>query len=125
MRLHIGTLGHEKPVRSWHIRSHFDPWGIELYRANNPETTGILSTDLAHFDATLSQRYPEDQYPNEVVRSKLFQADAVKFIRDNPWRFAQLCAIRFIQFWKLYSPRVPLSNNLAVIASFGIALPFF
>jgi hypothetical protein len=99
--------------------------GTELYKGNNPEATGILAIDHSHFDTALSQRYPADQYPNEAVRSQLFQADAVRFIRENPWRFAQLCFIRFIQLWKLYSPRVPLSNNLAVITSFGIALPFF
>ena len=55
----------------------------------------------------------------------MFQADAVRFILENPRRFAELCFIRFIQFWKLYSPRVPLINSLAVIASFGVALPFF
>jgi 4-amino-4-deoxy-L-arabinose transferase-like glycosyltransferase len=99
--------------------------GTELYKSNNAEATGILSIDHAHFSATLSQRYPVDQHRDEVARSELFQADAVKFIRENPWRFAQLCFIRFVQLWKFYSPRVPLSNNLAVIASFGVALPFF
>jgi len=99
--------------------------GTELYKGNNPEATGILAIDHAHFEATLSQLYPEEQYPNAAVRSKLFQANAVRFIRENPWRFAQLCLIRFIQFWKVYSPRVPFSNSLIVIASFGVALPFF
>jgi 4-amino-4-deoxy-L-arabinose transferase-like glycosyltransferase len=97
--------------------------GSELYRANNPEATGIDYLDRPF--EIMSQRYPEGQYPNEAVRNQLLQADAVKFIRENPQRFAQLCFIRFIQFWKLYSPRIPLSNSLAVIASFGVALPFF
>jgi 4-amino-4-deoxy-L-arabinose transferase-like glycosyltransferase len=116
-------------MRNTHVHGTFvlisTHGGTELYKANNPDATGILAIDHPHFDASLSQRYPEDQYPNEIVRSKLFQADAVKFIRENPWRFAQLCFIRFIQLWKLYSPRVPLSHNLVVIASFGVALPFF
>jgi 4-amino-4-deoxy-L-arabinose transferase-like glycosyltransferase len=93
--------------------------GTELYRANNPEATGVI--DSANFP----QPFPEDQYPKEVVRSKMFQAEAVKFIRENPWRFAQLCFNRFIQFWKIYSPRVLLSYSLVMIASFGVALPFF
>jgi 4-amino-4-deoxy-L-arabinose transferase-like glycosyltransferase len=99
--------------------------GRELYRANNPEATGIDAFDDHRFQEIAAQRYPEDQYPDEVVRSKLLQADAVQFIRENPWRFAQLCFLRFIQFWKLYSPRVPLSYSLVMIASFGVALPFF
>lgn len=99
--------------------------GSELYRANNPKATGLDAIDDHRFHETLKERYPADRYPNEVVRNKLLQADAVKFIRENPWRFAQLCFIRFIQFWKLYSPRVPLSHSLVIIASFGVALPFF
>jgi hypothetical protein len=59
------------------------------------------------------------------VRSEMFQADARRFIIENPRRFAELCLIRFIQLWKVYSPRVPLIDNLAVIGSFGLALPFF
>jgi len=99
--------------------------GSELYKGNNPDATGILGIDHPHFDAALSQRYPVEQFPNEAIRSQLFQEAAVKFIRENPRRFADLCFIRFGQFWKLYSPRVPLSNNLAVLASFGLAIPFF
>jgi 4-amino-4-deoxy-L-arabinose transferase-like glycosyltransferase len=99
--------------------------GRELYRANNPEATGIDAFDDRRFHEILGQHYPEEQYPDEVVRSKLLQAEAIKFIRENPWRFAQLCFLRFIQFWKLYSPRVPLSYSLVMIASFGVALPFF
>jgi hypothetical protein len=97
----------------------------ELYKGNNPDATGILAEDHHHFDEVLSERYPSEKFPDEAVRSDLFQAEAVKFIRNNPQRFAELCWIRFGQFWKLYSPRVPLSNSLVVIASFGIALPFF
>lgn len=99
--------------------------GSELYKGNNPDATGILAEDHHHFDEVLSERYPSEKFPDEAVRSDLFQAEAVKFIRNNPQRFAELCWIRFGQFWKLYSPRVPLSNSLVVIASFGIALPFF
>lgn len=99
--------------------------GTEFYKSNNPDATGILAIDHTHFDQTLTQRYPKEQYPNEAVRSEMFRADAIKFIIENPRRFAELCIIRFIQFWKLYSPRVPLVNSLVVIASFGVALPFF
>jgi 4-amino-4-deoxy-L-arabinose transferase-like glycosyltransferase len=99
--------------------------GSELYVSNNPEATGILANDYAHFRDVLAQRYTTEQYPDERARSKMFEADAIEFIRQNPWRFAELCFIRFIQLWKVYSPRVPFSNSLAVIASFGLAVPFF
>jgi len=99
--------------------------GSGLYRANNPGATGIDALDHSPYEEALSQRYPKDQYPNDEAINKLLQADAVKFIRENPWRFAQLCSIRFIQFWKFYSPRVPLSHSLVILMSFGVALPFF
>jgi hypothetical protein len=99
--------------------------GIELYKANNPNATGILAYDHSYFDAHLEERYPIEQYPNEVSRAKMYQSDALRFIAENPARFLELSCIRFVQFWKLYSPRVPLINSLAVIVSFGFALPFF
>jgi len=116
-------------IRNTHVYGKFvlisSLEGRELYRANNPMATGIDYVDDRQFHDILSQRYPVDRYPDEVVRSKLFQADAVKFIHENPRRFVQLCFIRFIQFWKVYSPRVPLTHSLVVIATFGAALPFF
>jgi hypothetical protein len=99
--------------------------GYELYKSNNPDATGILSFDHPHFIEVLDRRHSREKYPSEAARAQLFQADAVRFILENPYRFAELCFIRFIQFWKLYSPRVPLINSLAVIASLGLALPFF
>jgi hypothetical protein len=99
--------------------------GSELYVSNNPEATGILAIDYDHFKEVLAQRYTTEQYPDEKTRSKILQADAIEFIRQNPLRFAELCFVRFIQFWKIYSPRVPLSNSLVVIATFGLAIPFF
>jgi 4-amino-4-deoxy-L-arabinose transferase-like glycosyltransferase len=115
-------------MRNIHVHGTFvlisTQGGFALYEGNNSTVTGILAIDDHHFYKTLAQRYLEEQY-SEVARSKLFQADAVKFIYENPWRFAQLCFIRFIQFWKFYSPRAPLSDNLIMTASFGVALPFF
>jgi 4-amino-4-deoxy-L-arabinose transferase-like glycosyltransferase len=99
--------------------------GSELYVSNNPEATGILAIDYAHFQEVLAQRYTTEQYPDEKTRSKILQADAIEFIRQNPLRFAELCFVRLIQLWKVYSPRVPLSNSLVVIATFGLAVPFF
>ena len=99
--------------------------GHELNRGNNPMATGILAYDHTYFSENLEQRYPREQYVNEARRSSLYQADAVNFISENPGRFIELCFIRFIELWKLYSPRVPLIASLAVIGSFGVALPFF
>src|SRR5262249_8633379 len=67
--------------------------GSELYISNNPEATGILANDYAHFREVLAQRYATEQYPDERARSKMFEADAIEFIRQNPRRFAELCFI--------------------------------
>ena len=56
--------------------------GFELYKSNNPEATGILAIDHAQFSANFAQRYPEQKYPNEAIRSQMFQADAVRFILE-------------------------------------------
>jgi 4-amino-4-deoxy-L-arabinose transferase-like glycosyltransferase len=113
-------------IRNTYVQGRFVPLstqgGIQLYISNNPEATGVIAIDQAYVDGARQQRYPNS---SEADRDKLFQAEADKFIRENPWRFAQLCFIRFVQLWKLYSPRVPLSNSLVMIASFGVALPFF
>jgi 4-amino-4-deoxy-L-arabinose transferase-like glycosyltransferase len=113
-------------IRNTRVHGTFVPvstqGGFELYKSNNPEATGILAKDHAHFSEVLGHRYPNQ---SEAARNQLFQADAVRFILENPYRFAELCLVRLLQLWKLYSPRVPLTNSLAVIASFGLALPFF
>ena len=116
-------------IRNAYVHGKFVPIstqaGIQLYISNNTDATGILAIDQARAEATAAQRYPELQHLSEVARNKLFQEEAVKFIRENPKRFAELSLIRIVEFWKLYSPRVPLSNSLVVIVSFGVALPFF
>jgi 4-amino-4-deoxy-L-arabinose transferase-like glycosyltransferase len=96
--------------------------GIQLYISNNPETTGILAIDQTRVDSTRAESY---RNASEAVRDGLFQAEALAFIREHPSRFVELCFTHFVEFWKLYSPRVPLLNSLVVIASFGVALPFF
>jgi 4-amino-4-deoxy-L-arabinose transferase-like glycosyltransferase len=113
-------------IRNAYVHGKFVPLstqgGVQLYISNNPEATGVMVIDQAYVDQTRAQRYPNF---SEAERDELFQAEAVKFIGENPRRFVELCLIRFVQLWKLYSARVPLSNSLVMIASFGIALPFF
>lgn len=113
-------------IRNTYVQDQFVPLstqaGIQLYISNNSAATGLIAVDQAYVDRTRAQRFSNF---NEAERDKLFQAEAIKFIRENPARFVELCFIRFVQLWKVYSPRVPLSNSLAIILTFGIALPFF
>jgi 4-amino-4-deoxy-L-arabinose transferase-like glycosyltransferase len=98
--------------------------GIELFIANNPRATGVLAHDFALYRDELAARYPRDLFPNEARRSAMYERDALSFIRGNFGRFLRLCAVRVGEFWKVYSPRVPLWQSLLTIASFGLALPF-
>jgi len=98
--------------------------GTDLYASNNPRATGILTHDFRIFRDEGTEVYPRDRFPNEAQRSKRYMGDAVAFIRGNPGRFLRLCAVRLGEFWKLYSPRVPIWQSLLTICSFGLALPF-
>lgn len=113
-------------IRNTYVHGKFVPIstqaGIQLYISNNPQATGVMVIDQAYVDRTRAQRFADF---GEADRDKLFQMEAIEFIRANPFRFMELCLIRVVELWKLYSPRVPLSNSLVVIASFGIAIPFF
>jgi 4-amino-4-deoxy-L-arabinose transferase-like glycosyltransferase len=115
----------------WTARNYavFGTWGLmstqsgsELLKGNNPDATGILALDHAFFDGHVIHRHADA--PHEAVRSAAYQADAVQFIRTQPWRFVQLCGLRFIQLWKLWSPRMGLVENLAVVFSLGLLLPW-
>jgi len=114
-------------IRTSYVHGRFVPLstqaGLQLFISNNPLSTGVMAIDQ---EMTEMQLVPQFSWePNEAIRDKRYQREAVKFIRENPGRFLQLCFIRFTEFWKIYSPRVPLVSSLAVIASFGLAIPFF
>lgn len=115
-------------VRNTMVQGEFVPistqGGIELYIANNPRSTGIMNHDFGLYRTELFRVYPRDRFATEARRSRRYQDDAVAFIRANPDRFLRLCVVRLGQFWKVYSPRVPLWQSLLTIASFGLALPF-
>jgi hypothetical protein len=49
----------------------------------------------------------------------------LKFIRENPARFLELAGIKFVQFWKIWSPRVGLLPNLITLLCFGPVLVLF
>ena len=99
--------------------------GMTLWVGNNPNATGFLSKDFAYFQQTGSKLFSREDYPHPLDRANAYKADAVKFVQENPGRFVRLCAVRFVQLWKVYSPRVPLAQSLVTIASFGVALLFF
>lgn len=98
--------------------------GTDLYSSNNPGATGVLTHDFRLYRDEGSKLYPRESFPSEARRSARYMKDAVAFIRGNPGRFLRLCAVRLGEFWKLYSPRVPVWQSLLTIFSLGLALPF-
>lgn len=99
--------------------------GITLWIGNNPAATGILGPDFRYYLDQRWERFPPEDYPNAVARADAFKAEAVAWIKQHPARFLELCAIRFRELWKIYSPRIGLMQNLVSVASFGVVLPLF
>lgn len=97
--------------------------GKELWKANNPRATGILYQD--HAEAMENPLVSIYEVPDEVDRSEMYREAALDFIRHNPQRFLQLSVVRVTQFWKVYSPRASTFENLAMVGSFGLLMPFF
>ena len=99
--------------------------GYTLWIGNNPNATGILSSDLAYFDNISPKVFPYPRYRTDRERAAATEADARRFILENPGRFLWLCGAKFIQLWKVFSPRVSLLDNVLTLASLGVLLPFF
>src|SRR5262249_30804801 len=62
---------------------------------------------------------------SEADQDRIYKAAALKFMRENPGRFLQLAGIKFVQFWKVWSPRVTLLPNLVSLLCFGPVLVLF
>src|SRR5262249_17945590 len=62
---------------------------------------------------------------SEADADRIYKAAAVKFIRENPSRFVELAGIKFVQLWKVWSPRVGLLPNLVTLLCFGPVLVLF
>ncbi len=121
-------------IGPWSVRNTkaFGRWvnlstqeGPELYKSANPDATGILSFDILRFDEVGLAVFPAEKYPNDAERSHLYSQAARHWMMENPGRFLQLMGIKFIQLWKIFSPRVSMKENLAMAISFGPVLILF
>ena len=105
--------------------------GIVLYSGNNPLNTsggGVnyspgeegydehgLDRDMTRFEAI------EDR----VERNRALKEAAVDYIVENPGHFAELAAIKFVRFWRLwpYAPKYEKPHLIvASLLSYGVVL---
>ena len=61
-------------------------------------------------------------FTSEAEVGRVYGKRAVEFIRNNPGTFLRLCWVRWLQFWKIWSPRAGLLANTISILSFGTLL---
>jgi 4-amino-4-deoxy-L-arabinose transferase-like glycosyltransferase len=112
-------------VRNYYAHGRFvfisSKSGSELWKSTNPYATGINSLD-AFEDKRI---FFLDDSVSEADADRIYKAAALKFIRENPGRFVELAGIKFVQFWKVWSPRVTLLPNLVTLFCFGPVLVLF
>jgi 4-amino-4-deoxy-L-arabinose transferase-like glycosyltransferase len=99
--------------------------GLALWIGNNPRATGILVTDYRYYAEEGKYLFREENFATSTDRAKAYRAAAIEFILSQPGRFLHLAFERFLQFWKIFSPRVSFAANVITATSFGSLLPFF
>lgn len=85
--------------------------GTDLWKSNNPDATGILTIDHGGTFVPYEESIAHLPEPEQSIVAR---ARALDFIRANPGRFLELAAIRQMELWKPFSPRMPLIVNAAV-----------
>jgi 4-amino-4-deoxy-L-arabinose transferase-like glycosyltransferase len=76
--------------------------GDTFWRGNNPNATGHSygqNGRLVLDSLTLEEWQDLERQPTEVAQSAWFKARAKAFIRDHPWEFVRLTAMKFFHFW--------------------------
>lgn len=95
--------------------------GVMLYSGNNPhnQSGGALESD--------SDRKQFGAIADPVARDRAMWAAGVAYIKENPGRFLELAAIKFVRFWRLwpYAPEYAGSFHIILsLMSFVPALAF-
>ena len=91
--------------------------GVDLWKANNPDATGVT---VADHTGAFNQRLAAIEHLPEIEMGQVAKREAMKFIRGNPRRFAELAVIRQAELWKPFSRR----GNLLVNAAVGLPYLF-
>lgn len=91
-------------VRNFIVFRHFIPitstFGLQIWSGNNPHATGTLLTPsgemvLGQDKAFLDRLYQTD----ELGQAKLFREEAVRYIREHPFRTFKLFLKKIYYFW--------------------------
>ena len=85
--------------------------GVDLWKSNNPDATGVTSIDHG---GTFTPYVETIEHLPEIEMGRVARREAMKFIRENPRRFAELAVIRQAEYWKPFSRRGNLLVNAAV-----------
>jgi 4-amino-4-deoxy-L-arabinose transferase-like glycosyltransferase len=100
--------------RNWRVHHALVPvtstFWLNMWMGNNPNATGtdalnLTAEQLARFQALGSDRLRQTDLLSDAQRQHLdgrramereavWKAEATRFIRDNPWRYFELCQIR-------------------------------
>lgn len=119
-------------VRNWAVQGRFIPLrtglGMNLWVGNHPGATGTARTMeekviryelppdyAAHFLSGL----PDD----EQDRDDYYRAEAMRFIRDDPTRYLNLCVKR-LGYFLWFDPTHPLARNTVYRLSYLLLLLF-
>jgi 4-amino-4-deoxy-L-arabinose transferase-like glycosyltransferase len=70
--------------------------GFNLYLGNNPSATGMF---MSIADTPLGDGWAALRRTGEVEASAVLQAEAIRWIRENPGRFVQLAFMKAAYFW--------------------------
>lgn len=103
----IATLGFSFGMAPWWMRNYdvfgrpvlTTLWvGASLYDGLSPHATG--ASDMRFLDEPVRFGLPQDLGGmSELDQDSFLRAEALRFARNNPGRFAELSVIKFLRFW--------------------------
>lgn len=99
--------------------------GVVLYSGNNVfnRSGGGVSDSSKGSDMIWPPPFPDIADP--VARNQAYRNAAFEFIREHPYRFLDLAALKFVRFWRLW-PYAPDFERPSIVAasllSYGVFL---
>lgn len=105
------------------IRTNF---GNELFMGNNPLATGSVDDHRVTGDRIAEILSDEElaylRVANEAEYNRFLLGKAVDYIRDDPARFLQLTATRFVRFWTTIKPPVSFQEKVAFVTYLAVLI---
>jgi len=105
--------------------------GVVLYSGNNPQNT--TGGGVGYSEGEIGYGRLKDDLDfswfrdikDPLERNKALKERAIEFISENPDRFVELAAVKFVRFWRLwpFAPQYQKPHLIAVsLVSYGVAL---